>query len=74
MGYLTNDSIGKKIPPELGNFVLSELRSISKEAQVEIGISTTKEKILEQAKSMTSQEIINRMKIDSNFSRIILDK
>lgn len=74
MNYLTQDSLGKQIPHELSGFVITELKAMSKDAQVELAILSNKDRILEEAKSMTTQQLMDRMKIDSNFSKIILNK
>ena len=72
--YLTTDSTAKKIPHELTTFVVSELRNMAKSAEVNIDIKTQKEKVLDAAKKMTPTEIIEKMKDDTTFARLILDK
>jgi hypothetical protein len=47
---------------------------MAKEAQVDLGIQNQKEKILEQAKTMTAMEIVEKMKVDSTFAKVILEK
>jgi hypothetical protein len=47
---------------------------IHKEAKVEPAIATQRDKMLEEAKDMTSQELIERAKADTNFAKIILDR
>jgi hypothetical protein len=74
MQYLTTDSTAKQIPHELSTFVLTELKSMAKDAQVDLGIASQKDKILEQAKSMTAEQIMERMKSDTTFAKVILDK
>jgi amino acid permease len=74
MQFLTTDSAAKQIPHELSTFVVTELKSMAKEAQVDLGIATQKDKILEEAKNMTSQELIERVKVDTNFAKIIMDR
>lgn len=74
MNFLTTDSTAKQIPHELSNFVVSELKNMAKEAQVDLGIQNQKEKILEQAKTMTAMEIVEKMKVDSTFAKVILEK
>jgi hypothetical protein len=74
LNFLTSDSTAKQIPHELSNFVLVELKNMAKDADVELGIKDQKEKILNEAKSMTSDELIERMGSDSNFAKIILNK
>lgn len=74
MNFLTTDSTAKQIPHELSNFVVTELKNMAKEAQVDLGIQNQKEKILEQAKTMTAMEIVEKMKVDSTFAKVILEK
>ena len=72
--FLTSDSTAKKIPGEMSNFVLTEIKNMAKEAEVELDVKTAKEKVLEEAKQMTSEELINKISADSNFAKIILNK
>jgi hypothetical protein len=74
MQFLTTDSAAKQIPHELSTFVVTELKSMAKEAQVDLGIASQKDKILEEAKNMTSQQLIERVKVDTNFAKIILER
>lgn len=74
MQYLTTDSVGKQLPKEAMTFVVTELRQLSKEAKVELGIASEKDKILEQVKSMSADEVLAKMKVDSNFANIVLGK
>jgi hypothetical protein len=74
MQFLTTDSAAKQIPHELSTFVVTELKSMAKEAQVDLGIASQKDKILEEAKNMTSQQLIERVKVDTNFAKIIMDR
>jgi hypothetical protein len=74
MQFLTTDSASKQIPHEVMNYVVAELKTMSKEAQVDLGIESQKDKILEAAKQMTASEILEKMKTDSTFAKIVLDK
>lgn len=74
MQYLTTDSTARQIPKELTNFVVTQLKSMSEEAKVEYGIQSQKDKILEEASKMTKNELLDRMKLDSNFANIIMGK
>lgn len=74
LNFLTTDSSAKKIPHELTTFVVDGLKSMAKDVQVDLGISNAKDKILEEAKQMTGQQVIERMGVDSNFAKIILNK
>jgi fucose 4-O-acetylase-like acetyltransferase len=74
MQFLTTDSAAKQIPHELSTFVVTELKSMAKDAKVDLGIASQRDKILEEAKDMTSQELIERVKADTNFAKIIMDR
>lgn len=74
MEFLTTDSTAKQIPHELSNFVVTELRNMGAEAQIELGVKSQKDKILDEAKQMTSEQLLQKMKVDSNFANIILNK
>jgi len=72
MNFLTQDSASKQIPKELSNFVLGELKTMSQDVKVKLGVQTQKEKILDEAKKMTTDQLLEKMKLDSNFAKIIL--
>jgi len=74
LNFLTTDSIAKQIPHELTNFVVSEIRNMAEEAKVEMGIMSEKDRILEDAKKLTTEELIEKMKTDENLAKIVLDK
>jgi len=72
--FLTTDSTSRQIPHELSNFVLTQLKEMSDEAHLQVDITSKKEEIIKKAKTMTSDELMNQMKSDSNFAKIILEK
>lgn len=72
LNYLTTDSTAKKIPHELINFVLIELEHMAKDAKVDLNIATQKEKIINEAKQMTGEELIEKLKSDSTLRKVIL--
>jgi hypothetical protein len=74
LNFLTTDSTSKQIPKELSNFVVTELKNMANDAKINLNIQDQKEKILEEAKNMTSAELITKMASDSNFAKIILNK
>lgn len=74
MEFLTTDSTAKQIPYELSNFVVTELRNMGAEAQIELGIKSQKDKVLDEAKKMSSEQLLQKMKVDSNFANIILNQ
>lgn len=74
LNFLTTDSVSKQIPHELSSFVLTELKNMAQEAKVDLNIQSQKEKILEEVKNMSSQQLLEKMNSDSNFTKIILNK
>jgi len=74
MNFPTTDSSTRKLPAEMTNYIVSELHNMASEAKVNIDINTQKTKILEAAKSMTPQDLINKMKSDTAFAHIILNQ
>jgi hypothetical protein len=74
MNFLTTDSTATQIPHEVLNFVVSELKYMAEEAKVDLGVSSAKDKILEEAKEMTSEELLKKINEDENFRKIVLDK
>lgn len=74
MEYFTTDSTAKQIPHEMTTFVVTELKSMAKEAQVDLGIATQKDKILDEAKKMTTEQLLEKMKVDSNFAKVLTEK
>lgn len=74
MNFLTTDSTAKQIPHELTHFVVTELKNMAAEAQVDLNIKDQKQKLLDEAKNMTAAELMDRMKVDSTFAKVILDK
>ena len=74
MNYLSNDSTAKEIPHELLVFTKTELQNMSQEAKVNLGIQSEKEKILDEVKNMTSQQVLDRMKLDTTFAKIVLNR
>lgn len=74
MEFLTTDSTAKQIPHELSSFVVTQLKNMGEEAKVELGIQSQKDRILDEAKNMTTQQLLDKMKVDTNFANIILNK
>jgi hypothetical protein len=74
LNFLANDKSAKQIPAELSNFVLTEIKNLAKEAEVDLNISSQKDKMLEKAKTMTAEQLMMEMKKDTAFAKVILDK
>ena len=73
LNFLTTDESAKQIPSELSGFILTELKNMATEAQVELNIKDQKDKLLEEAKTMTTEELLKKMNEDKNFADIILN-
>lgn len=73
LNFLTTDESAKQIPSELSGFILTELKNMAAEAQVELDIKDRKERLLEEAKTLTTEELLKRMNEDKNFADIILN-
>jgi len=74
MQFLTTDSSARKIPHEMSTFVVTELKSMAESAKVDIGLKEDKEKILEEAKKMSAAELMQKMKEDTSFAKVIMNK
>lgn len=73
LNFLTTDSTARQIPHELTSFVVTELKNMASDAKVELNINNQKEKILNEAKNMSSSELMEKMKSDTAFAKIILN-
>lgn len=74
MNFLTTDKSAKQIPHELSSFIVTELKNMASEAKVDLNIKDQKEKILDEAKNMSAKELMDKMKVDTTFAKIVLDK
>lgn len=74
LNFLTTDATAKQIPHELSNFVVTELKNMAADAKVDLNIADQKDKLLEKAKKMSAEELMNEMKKDTAFAKVILDK
>lgn len=72
--FLTQDSSAKKLPSEVTNYLVTEIKNLAKESEVNLGISDQKDKILDEVKNLSAKELIDKMKIDSNLTKVILSK
>lgn len=71
MNYLAQDSTARQLPHELIEFTKVNLQNMAQEAKVSLGIQTQKDRILEEAKQMTTDQLLEKMKVDSNFAKIV---
>jgi hypothetical protein len=47
---------------------------MASEAKVDLNIKDQKQKILDEANNMSAKELVEKMKVDSTFAKVILDK
>jgi len=73
LDYLANDSIAKQIPRELSTFVVSELKNMAKEAKVDLGIASQKDKLLDGVKNMSTEQLIEAMKTNPELKKVLLE-
>jgi hypothetical protein len=72
--FMTTDSVARQIPSELLILARNEIQSAAAEAKVDLGIQSQKDKILQEAKNMSTTDLMDRMKVDSTFAKIILNQ
>ena len=73
LNFLSTDSSAKQIPHELSSFLVTEIRNLAEDTKVELNINDNKNKILEEAKSLTGEQLIEKLKTDSTLKNIILN-
>lgn len=74
MDFLTTDSSAKQLPKELSGFLVTEIKNMAAEAKVDMGIKENKQKIMDEAKQLTSEQLLDKINTDTTFRNIILDK
>jgi len=72
--FMTTDSVARQIPSELLILARNEIQSAAAEAKVDLGIQSQKDKILQEAKNMSTADLMEKMKSDSTFAKIILNQ
>lgn len=73
LNFLTTDSSAKQIPHELSNFVITELKNMAKESEVNLNIKEQKQKVLDDVKNMSAEELIQKMKQDTIYKQILIE-
>lgn len=73
LNFLTTDSASRQIPKELSNFVVSELKNMASSAKVELSIKDQKQKMLEEVKDLTTEELLKKMKTDTLLKKALLN-
>ena len=72
MNFLTTDSTAKQLSHELSSYLVTEIRNMAEETKVELSINDNKQKILEEAKQLTGEELIEKLQSDTILRNIIL--
>lgn len=70
--FATSDTSMRQIPAEMSNFVLTGLRNMSMEEGIELLQGDAKENALKKASEMSPNDLIEKMKTDTNFAKLIL--
>lgn len=73
LNFLTTDSSAKQIPSELSHFLVTEIKNLAKDAEVELDIRDQKQKVLDEVKTLSAEELLNRMKSDTTLKNLILE-
>lgn len=74
LNYLSNNPKAKEVPDVVFDFITSELKSMAADNNVNLNIKDQKNKILEEAKKMTAEELLEKIKVDSTYKKILLEK
>ena len=72
VNFLTTDSTTRQIPHELSTFIVSELKTMANDAKLEFKSGETKERLLNEAKELTGEELINKLKENPELKDILL--
>ena len=73
LNFLANDENSKQIPSELSSFVLTEVKNLAREAEVELNIKDEKKKVLEEVKELSAEELLKRLKTDETLKDLLLE-
>lgn len=73
LDYVTSDSTAREIPREVFSYVKTELQTLTSELNLKQETIKTKETILNEATNLNPKELIEKMKSDSNFAKVILE-
>lgn len=74
LNFLSTDDSAKQIPSELSSFVLTELRNMAKDAEIDLNIKDEKQKVLESVKELSAEELIKRLKEDETLKEMLIEK
>jgi hypothetical protein len=73
MNFLTQDSTVKQLPHELSSYLVTEIKNMAEETKLELNINDNKQKILDEAKQLTAEQLIERLKTDTTLKNILIN-
>jgi hypothetical protein len=73
MNFLTQDSTVKQLPHELSSYLVTEIKNMAEETKLELSINDNKQKILDEAKQLTAEQLIERLKTDTTLKNILIN-
>jgi hypothetical protein len=73
LNFLTTDTSARRIPTELSNFLVSQIRVYAADANVELAGINVKAKLKEEAKKLSGEELLKRMHTDTTFAKAVLE-
>lgn len=73
LNFLSSDSSAKKIPTELSNFLLTQIRAYAADANVELLGINARAKLKEEAKKLSGEELLKRIQTDTTFAKAVLE-
>lgn len=72
LNFLVSDESAKQIPTEMSSFVLTELKNMAKDAEIDLNIKQEKQKVLDEVKELSSEELLKRLKTDEQLKDLLL--
>lgn len=73
LNFLTTDSTAKQIPHELSNFVVTELKNMARENEIDLNLKEQKQKIIDEAKTLPTDQLLEKLKTDTLYQKYLLD-
>lgn len=73
MNFLTQDSTAKQLPHELSSFLVTEIKNMAEETKLELNINDNKQKIINEAKQLTGEQLIEKLKSDTVLKNILIN-
>ena len=73
MNFLTQDSTAKQLPHELSSYLVTEIKNMAEETKLELNINDNKQKIINEAKQLTGEQLIEKLKSDTVLKNILIN-